>query len=56
MMKSKHNLRHLEIICPSLTTHPRPVPLLPGPVESRHYDELQDAGEDEDHAGQHPDV
>ena len=33
-----------------------PVPLVARLVEAGHNDELEDAAEDEDHAGQHPDV
>ena len=37
-------------------THPFSTSFLTELRESSHHYELHDAGEDEDHAGQHPDV
>ena len=37
-------------------SYPLSIPLVANLVEAGHDDELKDAAEDEDHAGQHPDV
>ena len=40
----------------ALSPHLFPAPLVARPVDARDEDELEDAAEHEDHAGQHPDV
>ena len=42
--------------CSFLFIYPLSIPLVANLVEAGDDDELKDAAEDEDHAGQHPDV